>query len=90
VEAADKKQLDLDLINAADVIFCTLSVAGRHILRTCKRVRTLIVDEAACACEAEVLVSLSAGPRRALMVGDPSPILSLSAFFFFYCLSLSH
>ena len=56
------------------MIFCTLSVAGSHVVRNMPPVRYLIVDEAAQATEPESLIPLSLLPRGMLLAGDPNQL----------------
>lgn len=58
------------IIDTADIIFSTLSITGRQLLRDGCKVDTLIIDEAGQAVEAETLIPLSLEPARCLLVGD--------------------
>jgi hypothetical protein len=68
-----------ELLASADVVFCTLTVAGSHVVLNMPAVDTLIIDEAAQAIEPELLIPLGVGarhgagkpPRRLLLAGDP-------------------
>ncbi len=62
------------LLSSADLVFCTLCVAGSHVVRTMKSVEVLVVDEAAQAVEPEVLIPLSLSPKRLLLAGDPQQL----------------
>lgn len=62
------------LLSSADLVFCTLCVAGSHVVRTMKSVEVLVVDEAAQAIEPEVLIPLSLSPKRVLLAGDPQQL----------------
>ena len=62
------------LLSSADLVFCTLCVAGSHVVRTMKPVEVLVVDEAAQAVEPEVLIPLMLSPKRVLLAGDPQQL----------------
>ena len=56
----------------ARIVFCTLSSAGRPVLREAGfRPDVLLVDEAAQSVEPEALIPLALGPRHVLLAGDP-------------------
>jgi superfamily I DNA and/or RNA helicase len=59
------------VLNKAEVIFCTLSCSGGAVFRTTSPVNDLIVDEAAAATEPEVCIPFHLKPSRVLLVGDP-------------------
>jgi AAA domain len=59
------------VLNKAEVIFCTLSCAGGAVFRNTSPVNDLIVDEAAAATEPEVCIPFHLNPSRVLLVGDP-------------------
>lgn len=62
------------LLRTADVIFCTLATTGSPIFKGnggMLRIGDLIVDEASCASEAEVVIPFQLNPSRAMFVGDP-------------------
>lgn len=63
-----------DLLHNADVIFCTLSSAGKSEIKKMGNVDDLIVDEAAACTESEILIPLCAKPSRMLLVGDPKQL----------------
>ena len=62
-----KKDNDLEdkLLATADVIFSTLSVAGRRQMRQTEKVDVLIVDEAGQSIEAETLIPFILQPKNA-------------------------
>lgn len=68
---------DLELLNNAQIIFCTLSVAGRQVMRTLKPIDILVVDEGGQSLEAEMLIPLALNPRKCLLVGDPQQLPAL-------------
>ena len=67
----------------ADIVFCTLTTAGNSICRQCftlqdgpgggggRSLDVLIVDEAAQASEADLLVPLALQPHHLILIGDP-------------------
>lgn len=59
------------VLNNADIIFCTLSCSGGAVFKHKQPVHDLIVDEAAAATEPEVCIPLHLKPSRVLLVGDP-------------------
>jgi hypothetical protein len=60
-----------DLMNSADVIFCTLACAGGMVFKRTNRINDLIVDEAAASTEPELYIPFHLNPSRLLAVGDP-------------------
>eukprot|EP00854_Cymbomonas_tetramitiformis_P006387 gene6387-7652_t len=67
--------VEAEALSHAQVVFCTLASAGQSLLRHMPRVDALVVDEAAQALEADVLIPLAATlPRRLLLVGDPQQL----------------
>jgi len=60
-----------ELLATARIVFCTLSTAGTFLMKRTRRVDDWIVDEAAAANEAELLIPLHLDPKRLLAVGDP-------------------
>merc|ERR1719468_210681 len=76
LERLSAKQLDQvedEILATADVIFCTLTTAGRpRLLQKLKRRRIMyaLMDEAAQCVEAETLLILPYLPQRLLLVGD--------------------
>ena len=71
IHALDEQKVVKDLLNSADVVFCTLSTAGCMPMKRMQRAYDLIVDEASAATEAELIISLHTQPNRLLLVGDP-------------------
>jgi len=72
VEALDDMDSPVsELLATARVIFCTLSTAGSSIIKQTRRIDDLLVDEAACATEAEICIPFHLRPKRMLAVGDP-------------------
>jgi hypothetical protein len=72
-----------ELMESADVIFCTLASAGSSIVKYSSSIDDLIVDEAAAATEPELYIPFHLNPSRLLVVGDPlqlpATVLSRSA-----------
>lgn len=60
-----------ELLESADVVFCTLASAGSSVVKSTKSIDDLIVDEAAAATEPELYIPFHLDPRRLLVVGDP-------------------
>jgi len=61
-----------EVLQAADVIFCTLGSTGGSLLKKIAgAVDDLVVDEAAAATEPEIYIPFQYLPRRLLCVGDP-------------------
>jgi senataxin len=77
------KGLEGQLLNNASVIFSTLSVAGRKLMKEMNSVDVLIVDEASQALEAEIFIPLVTCPQRFLLIGDinqlPATVISEKA-----------
>lgn len=67
----DPSQVVGELMENADVIFCTLASAGSSVVKRCSSVDDLIVDEAAAATEPELYIPFHLNPSRLLVVGDP-------------------
>ena len=61
----DESDRTAECLSNAAMIFCTLSVAGSHVVRNMPPVRYLIVDEAAQATELKSLIPLSLLPSAA-------------------------
>lgn len=64
----------MDLLDSADVIFCTLCSSGCTVMKKTKSVGALIVDEAAAATEPEICIPFHLNPTRLLIVGDPKQL----------------
>lgn len=60
-----------DLLESANVIFCTLASAGSSVVKRSSEIDDLIVDEAAAATEPELYIPFHLRPSRLLVVGDP-------------------
>eukprot|EP00192_Tetraselmis_astigmatica_P002163 CAMPEP_0117691478 /NCGR_PEP_ID=MMETSP0804-20121206/25743_1 /TAXON_ID=1074897 /ORGANISM="Tetraselmis astigmatica, Strain CCMP880" /LENGTH=1048 /DNA_ID=CAMNT_0005504717 /DNA_START=243 /DNA_END=3386 /DNA_ORIENTATION=+ len=84
----DKLDLELELVEHAEIIFTTLSSSGRNIFSRLKerkymRFETVLIDEACQACEVAALQPLMYGCRKCVLVGDPqqlpATVLSLKA-----------
>lgn len=71
------------LLNQSVIIFATLSVSGRKMLKEMHPVRALVVDEAGQALEAETLIPLVTRPKKCLLIGDtkqlPATVISSEA-----------
>jgi hypothetical protein len=64
-----------EMLQRADVIFCTLASSGASFLRkSISQVEDLIVDEAAASTEPELYIPFSYMPARMLAVGDPKQL----------------
>lgn len=78
-----KYDAELDMLNHARIIFCTLSVAGRSMMQKVDEVDVLVVDEAGQSVEAETLIAFSLNPKKCLLVGDvkqlPATVISTQA-----------
>ena len=69
---AESEQVALEAVGAARVVFCTLASSGQKVVRGVAPFDALVVDEAAQAIEAEILLGCAAsGARRCVLVGDP-------------------
>ena len=70
-----KARLDLEMtfVNSAEIVFCTLGTAAtKKVFQKLEHgFDIVVVDEAAQACEPEVLPALQLGCKRAVLVGDP-------------------
>lgn len=75
--------LERELLNCAEVIFSTLSTAGRKVFEDIDRPDILIIDEASQAVEAETLIPFALQPEKCLLVGDiqqlPATVVSQEA-----------
>jgi hypothetical protein len=61
-----------EVLQSADVIFCTLGSSGSSVLKKMiGEIDDLVVDEAAAATEPEIYIPFQYLPRRLLCVGDP-------------------
>ncbi|VEU41748.1 unnamed protein product [Pseudo-nitzschia multistriata] len=64
-----------EILQGADVIFCTLGSSGSSLLKkVIGEVDDLVVDEAAAATEPEIYIPFQYLPRRLLCVGDPKQL----------------
>ena len=70
----DEQELVKDLLDSADVVFCTLSSAGSMPVQRMHPADDLIVDEASAATVPEVFIPLHCQPKRLLLVGDPQQL----------------
>jgi superfamily I DNA and/or RNA helicase len=81
-------QLELELLNYAQVVFSTLNTSGRRIFGETTRPDILIIDEASQAVEAETLIPFALQPNKCLLVGDtkqlPATVISQEAVQFNY------
>ncbi len=66
--------LEVQLVNGANVVFATLSVAGRKTFKLSESFQYLIVDEASQAVEAELIIPFLTKPRRCLFIGDTNQL----------------
>jgi len=80
--------LELELVEHAEIIFTTLSSSGRNIFARMKdrkymRIHTVLIDEACQACEVAALQPLMYGCKKCVLVGDPqqlpATVLSMKA-----------
>jgi senataxin len=71
IRELDQQMVVQDLLNSADVIFCTLSTTGSLPMRRMEPVSDLIVDEASASTEPELMIPLHTKPDKLLLVGDP-------------------
>ena len=74
---ASQRAAETSLVNDADIVFCTLSAAGRRSLADLVPFTTLVIDESAQATEAESLIPLrhmDQTSSRFLLVGDPKQL----------------
>lgn len=72
IDAWNREDIWHEVLQAADVIFCTLGSTGGSLLKkVIGEVDDLIVDEAAAATEPEIYIPFQYLPRRLLCVGDP-------------------
>jgi len=77
IETMPLEKIELLLLNEAQLVCCTLCIAGRYSMRISKRFDVLVVDEAAQPVEAEFLISMNLKPRRCILVGDPRQLSSV-------------
>jgi len=63
-----------ELLDAANIIFCTLSTSGVSAMKRTKKIDDIFIDEAAAATEPEVLIPFHLRPDRMLAVGDPKQL----------------
>lgn len=62
------------LMNTADVIFCTLCSAGSPYVQQGNPIDDLVVDEAAAATEPDLYIPFALQPKRLLVIGDPKQL----------------
>jgi len=73
-EYIDTEELEMQMLNNANLIFATLSVVGRKQCKEMNPVDDCIIDEAAQAPEPACLIPLVLNPKRLLLVGDPKQL----------------
>ncbi len=82
-EAGKTSPLEMEILNHAQIVFATLSTAGRKSIQEMSKVDVLIIDEASQAIEAETLIPFALDPKKCLLVGDtkqlPAIVLSQPA-----------
>lgn len=75
IGAWNRDKICQQVLQAADVVFCTLGSSGSQILKKAiGEIDDLIVDEAAAATEPEIYIPFQYLPRRLLCVGDPKQL----------------
>jgi hypothetical protein len=74
LSALPSRALMKELVESADIIFCTLSTAGNSVVGGSREIDDLIVDEAAAATEPEIYIPFRLKPKRLLIVGDPKQL----------------
>lgn len=70
----NQREVDEAFISAADIVFCTLGTSGSACVRKRCDIDVMVVDEAAQASEAELIVSLDLLPNHLILVGDPAQL----------------
>jgi superfamily I DNA and/or RNA helicase len=75
---SESSGLEARLLNNSRVIFSTLSVSGRKLLKEMQSVNALIVDEAGQATEAETLIPLFLKSKKCLLIGDTKQLSSIA------------
>ena len=68
--------IDAYLLGNSKVVFCTLSFAGQQRMAY-MNIKSLIIDEAAQATEAETIIPLQHLPNKCLLVGDTNQLPAL-------------
>ncbi|CAG9331640.1 unnamed protein product [Blepharisma stoltei] len=72
-----KKEYEMDLLEKADIIFCTLSTAGSKEMQGLKNKFTcVLIDEACQSVELSTLIPLQYGAKHVVLVGDPRQLPS--------------
>lgn len=72
IRAWNRDDIWREVLQAADVVFCTLGSSGSSLLKKIiGGIDDLVVDEAASATEPEIYIPFQYRPRRLLCVGDP-------------------
>lgn len=74
IKNLDNQRVVRDLLESADVVFCTLSASGSSPVVRMSLVDALVVDEASACTEADILIPLSKKPDKMLLVGDPKQL----------------
>eukprot|EP00002_Diphylleia_rotans_P015855 TRINITY_DN3072_c0_g1_i1.p1 TRINITY_DN3072_c0_g1~~TRINITY_DN3072_c0_g1_i1.p1 ORF type:complete len:628 (-),score=98.46 TRINITY_DN3072_c0_g1_i1:312-2195(-) len=72
---SDRVQANRKKVSEAEVLFCTTSSAGSSIVKYMRGIQALIVDEAARAIEAEMLIPLGHHPSKVMFVGDTKQLV---------------
>lgn len=75
IDAWNRDDIWQEVLQSADVVFCTLGSSGSLLLKKMiGEVDDLVIDEAAAATEPELYIPFQYLPRRLLCVGDPKQL----------------
>ncbi|KAG2386643.1 hypothetical protein C9374_002387 [Naegleria lovaniensis] len=72
----DNRDVEKKILDNCDLVFATLAITGRHVMRSCKTFDVLIIDEAAQVTESESIIPLCLVTETLVLIGDPKQLPS--------------
>ncbi len=72
----DNRDVEKKILDNCDLVFATLAITGRHVLRDCRKFDVLIIDEAAQVTESESMIPLDLITQQVVLIGDPQQLPS--------------
>ncbi|KAL9656492.1 hypothetical protein ABK040_005256 [Willaertia magna] len=72
----DNRDVESKILDNCEIVFATLAITGRHLMRKCRKFDILIIDEAAQVSECESIIPLDLVNDRVVLIGDPQQLPS--------------